>query len=272
MSFQILGLLGPAGSGKDVVADWFYKKGFLKLAFSDPMKRYAKDLFNYDTEQLWGPSELRNLAHPADDTWWMEAVARWGKVTNRFINELFENTFSNGDIGRIDAYVSLMKWFSDLRMYTQKNCALLSPRVVLQTVGTEWGRHLNENLWANYALDRIVPTLRDGNGVWYSQMAGCGSRGSGTDVAAGVIIPDHRFLNEVLQTQRHGGFVIRLSRPGKPRTISPGLEGHASEHQQLELPIPVNYEVELPEGLDLVESRLERLWKDQPWASVASSP
>jgi hypothetical protein len=270
MSFQVLGLLGQAGSGKDVVADWFCKKGFVKVAFADAMKRYVNDLFLYTPEQLWGASELRNVEHAAGDRWWMDVVTRWGRATNKFVNEMFYHSFSNGHVGRVDAYISLMQWFTNLRIYTQKiSDAKLSPRVVLQTLGTEWGRKLDENLWTGYVYDRVIPALK--TGIWYCPERGLFSRGSvycdGADVAAGIIIPDHRFLSEVLQTQKHDGYVLRITRPGKPVRAAPGVARHASEQQQLELPIPVNYDLEMPEGLDLVVDRLERLWKDQPWAN-----
>lgn len=260
--FQIIGVLGQSNTGKDVVADWFYRKGFIKLAFSDPMKRYARDLFDYEPLQLWGPSEERNKELVANDPWWMKVVSNWGKATNKFVNELFVHTFSNGHVGRTDAYLSLMHWLADLRRYTQSHAAMLSPRVVLQTLGTEWGRKLDPDLWLNYAYGRIVPGLKDGRsydceyGLYAeSTMTGC----------PGVIITDHRFYNEVLATRKQDGFVIKLSRPHNPNQKPPGLSGHASEHDQQNSVMPISYELELPEGLDLVDLRLQKLWEDHPW-------
>lgn len=262
MSFQILGILGQAGSGKDVVADWFYQKGYVKLAFSDPMKRYVQELFGYSIEQLWGVSELRNKDMVADDPWWMGVAANWGKATNKFVNEMFSHTFSNGHIGRVDAYVSLMQWFTGLRIYSQKHALLLSPRIVLQTLGTEWGRKLDDNLWVNYAYDRIIPELM--KGTHYDRACGLGAPNTMTG-CPGVFITDHRFYNEVLATRQHDGFVLRVSRPGRPVKDSPGLQGHLSENEQLTAIMPISYELELPEGLDKVDERLKKLWEDKPW-------
>ena len=61
---MIIGLTGnpPAGSGKDTVADYLVKEyGFCKVALADPLKRICADVFGWDAETLWGPSENRNV-------------------------------------------------------------------------------------------------------------------------------------------------------------------------------------------------------------------
>ena len=55
---KLLGICGKAGSGKDTAAAYLIEKhGFVKLAFADPLKRFAKGVFGFTSEQLWGPSE-----------------------------------------------------------------------------------------------------------------------------------------------------------------------------------------------------------------------
>jgi hypothetical protein len=57
----IIGICGKAGSGKDTIADILVKDhGFVKVALADPLKRFCQDIFEFTTEQLWGPSEKRN--------------------------------------------------------------------------------------------------------------------------------------------------------------------------------------------------------------------
>lgn len=59
----IIGVCGKAGSGKDTIADILVKDhGFVKVAFADPLKRICQEVFEFTTEQLWGPSEKRNEA------------------------------------------------------------------------------------------------------------------------------------------------------------------------------------------------------------------
>lgn len=69
---RLIGISGRAGSGKDTVADYLWKKyGFLKMSFADPLKRAASNMFGvkleafYDQEMkeeiidFWGLSPRR---------------------------------------------------------------------------------------------------------------------------------------------------------------------------------------------------------------------
>lgn len=58
---KLLGLSGLAGAGKDATADILVRDhGFVKVSLADPMKRICADVFDWDEERLWGPSEKRN--------------------------------------------------------------------------------------------------------------------------------------------------------------------------------------------------------------------
>jgi len=58
---MIVGILGPAASGKDTMADHLVSKyGFVKVGLADPLKRICKDIYAFSDAQLWGPSEARN--------------------------------------------------------------------------------------------------------------------------------------------------------------------------------------------------------------------
>lgn len=53
---------GSAGAGKDAVADFLVKDhGLARIALADPMKRmiYGENLWPFNEEQMWGPSERR---------------------------------------------------------------------------------------------------------------------------------------------------------------------------------------------------------------------
>lgn len=59
---KILGISGLARSGKDTCADIIVKNyGYVKIAFADKIKRICRDLYGFSYEQLWGPSELRDM-------------------------------------------------------------------------------------------------------------------------------------------------------------------------------------------------------------------
>jgi hypothetical protein len=106
----------------------------------------------------------------------------------------------------------------------------LSPRVALQTLGTEWGRGCHPEVWIRYGL-RVASELLAGE-RWYTPSAGLveeeGRR------AAGVVIADCRFANEAAAVKRAGGQAWRVIRPGCDGAV--GVSGHASEAEQKTLP------------------------------------
>lgn len=62
---RLIGVSGPAGSGKDTFADFLAgDHRWVKIALADPIKRAAADWFDWDHERLWGPSTKRNEPDP----------------------------------------------------------------------------------------------------------------------------------------------------------------------------------------------------------------
>lgn len=258
MNFTVLGLVGPAGSGKDYVADWFVKnKHFVKIAFADPMKRFVLNTFpNITVDQLWGPSEERNKEFDISEIWWFEAIGHFGEGAKEIVN----NVLNDGN--RVDAYLKLHDWFTWLRrQYPNK----ISARVILQTLGTEWGRTIDPLLWAKYAHETAYFVSQ---GHFYSQASGPRKRVPG-EVSAipGAVIPDHRFKNEIDLTQERGGYVIRLNRvaiEGKEGNV--GIQGHPSELEMRGIPGDAfDFVLYLEEGLDKVDWALETIAKDKSW-------
>ncbi len=77
----------------------------------------------------------------------------------------------------------------------------VSPRHMMQTLGTEWGRNcIKDDLWLLLAQQQL---LRHG---------------------VGMVIPDIRFENEADWVRRYGGRIIHLSRPEATSVLS-----HVSE-------------------------------------------
>lgn len=69
-----------------------------------------------------------------------------------------------------------------------------SPRRLLQTLGTEWGRAVvGQDIWINICLRRARQNLQAGFQL--------------------VVIPDVRFLNEAVAIREAGGRIIRVTRP-----------------------------------------------------------
>jgi hypothetical protein len=244
-NFPIIGICGPAKSGKDLVADWFNTKGLIKAPFSYPMKRFVQDVFACDTNQLWGPSELRETPFNYSDEKWFGVMERAMKTMPSFLEEVTQQ----GE--RVTAYLSLCEWLG--RMLEQ-NRAIdgLSLRYVLQTLGTEWGRKkVNPLIWINYLYNKTLPRLKS------------------YPVYSGVVIPDHRFLNEIQATQAHGGYCIKLRRLAiqKESAISNvGIDGHQSEVEMRDIPdSEFDLILELPEGINNVYTILEQIFEDKAW-------
>jgi len=76
-----------------------------------------------------------------------------------------------------------------------------SPRKLMQTLGTEWGRNLiNPDLWLILAKQRLL------------------------NYGPGMIIPDVRFENEAAWVRSQGGTLIHVERPGSEKVAA-----HSSE-------------------------------------------
>jgi hypothetical protein len=96
-------------------------------------------------------------------------------------------------------------------------CELLggrTPRVAMQTLGTDWGRNMvGPDLWVNATMLRVD-----------------------ADLARGlvVVIDDLRFDNEALAIRKRGGLVVQLERPGVSYTgehaSEVGVSGHLIHH------------------------------------------
>lgn len=61
---MLIGITGKAGVGKDVVAEYLWRKhSFVRIAFADPMKRAAQEIFGLTDEQTWS-RELKEVVIP----------------------------------------------------------------------------------------------------------------------------------------------------------------------------------------------------------------
>jgi len=144
---RLIGLAGPAGSGKDTIADYLVETyDYDKMSFAAPIKDALCAMFN------WDPSKL-------NDREWKEAVLP--------------------DIGK-------------------------SPRQLMQTLGTEWGRNLvNPHLWLIIAKGEIE----------YAQHHDFD-----------IVVSDVRFENEAKMIREMGGVIWHIERDPKAAKMA-----HASE-------------------------------------------
>ena len=97
----------------------------------------------------------------------------------------------------------------------EKPCYLLggkTPRLGMQTLGTEWGRlTMYQNIWVD---------------AWYRRVNGILQAGGM------VVCDDARFPNEIEAAHKLGGYVFEIIRPVTDHTLS--LDSHISENHELE--------------------------------------
>lgn len=216
---MIIGICGRAGSGKDTAADFLVKEhGFVKVALADPLKRIAREVFDFTDEQLWGPSEKRNEEDPR---------------------------YPRYDINDKKCYCG--KKFRDAEDFRDhlpchSGPANLTPRYALQQLGTEWGRNCYSNVWVDYAI-RVAKKLLEDGSVMYSAKEGIvpdyllraqAKYQVGDNKPAGIVISDVRFINEVIAIKAAGGKVWKIERPAAGLSGTAGQ--HASETEQEKIP------------------------------------
>lgn len=111
--------------------------------------------------------------------------------------------------------------------YRRANGEGLSPRHALQTLGSEWGRDCDPDVWIRYAL-MCAERLMSSRLLHYSGEQGL-VYGSERPIPRGVVIPDVRFANEMKAIRGAGGQVWRVTRG----TSLDGAESrHVSETEQ----------------------------------------
>lgn len=125
--FDIIGLTGPAGSGKDTVADILVTQaGFTKMAFADPLKSEVAQAFQIDLSFL---TQRETKEQP------MRCLA-----LSRCLDE--------GFVARMIVMFTLRKERLDLD-------APRSPRQIMQWWGTDYRRHQQHNYWISITFHRI---------------------------------------------------------------------------------------------------------------------
>jgi hypothetical protein len=97
---------------------------------------------------------------------------------------------------------------------------LLTPRVALQQLGTNWGRSCYQDVWIDYAA-AIYKKLSAGDFAYSAQKGVYYCKGAGP---RDVVVPDIRFDNEARGLSKHGARVWCVKRP------VPKLEGAAGCH------------------------------------------
>jgi len=206
-----IGIHGASESGKDTAADYIITTfGGEKVSFADPLKHLCRDVLGFTQIQLWGPSKHRNepvQRYIGEERAEACHIARvrlrdYGPSWIVAVLPYF------GPEKRATAFTALVAWLEDcLRQ------PALTPRYALQTLGTEWGRAQDPDIW-----------------LWFAK-ADVERRG----LTGYAVIPDCRFLNEAQFLQRLGAPLIEVIRPGHDgsNALAAGVAAHASEMSRI---------------------------------------
>jgi len=241
---RVIAFAGNLNSGKDTAAERVAEiHGFTRIGLADPLKRLGSVAFDFSFQQLWGPSDYRNAVdkryYEEPGEWHPEPSQEWFYAEDRIIvdgapwleDDVFEYT---NKVEKAEAHTKLINWFKWLRE-THPN---LSPRVMLQTLGTEYGREaLYSDVWIDIGLEtsrrllsgkydpetRLAATkYQEKYGLLYGDVSKWDGKG--------VIIPDVRFPNELRAIKAAGGQIWRIYRPETDgKATDTGVAGHASE-------------------------------------------
>ena len=217
---RLIGLAGKARSGKDTVAGMIQElvPGTRTLAFAEPMKRFLKEIFDWDERHVSGA-----LKEVGDPRYIKDAAGlHTGTCCATRMKEKPESDWS--DCPGLPAPI------------------FLTPRYAMQRLGTEFGRTCYPNVWVEYAMrqaqrmfaDRFDPVAADDNAyglvcrncTLMKHMHGADGK-CHRDVPPLVVITDCRVVNEAEAIRDAGGVVWKIDRPGAGATG--GIAKHASE-------------------------------------------
>ena len=178
-------LCGPAGVGKDTVADLILEfiPGSVKLAQADAIKDFCRDALGLSDRQLYGSLKEKEKAfvlRPGKHV--VTRNADWTPAQRRRIYQVVPAWLSRLHVDVDEHAPSLFSWIDRLPRKT-------TPRHIMQTLGTEWGRSVDPLLWAKDAWRRVNASLVAG--------------------ASFVAVTDGRFRNEILYaTYQHAPSVL----------------------------------------------------------------
>lgn len=215
ISLPIILICGNAGSGKDTAANHIAQQySGMTLGQADPIKRFIHKVFNFNSDQLWGPSELRNARDPRFndlDLHEMREVLdsleyRYNKVAPIWLKGVLGTSNS---FAATDARTALDIFFKQFLKSVSSHRGI-SPRETLQVIGTEWGREtVDANLWVNKALQTSQKLLH--GRCFYTHSFGL-EKDKNQPVPGFVIVPDGRFANEIMHFRASGALTIKIER------------------------------------------------------------
>jgi hypothetical protein len=171
---KVIAVCGRLGTGKDTVSDMVsLETSMASAALASPLKSFAAKIFRVEDANFYGASERRSIPFVKPiDRGWLHASAEWMEQS-----ELWHEQIQHMFDGRVTAKQAADQLIEGL----SPALPITTPRVLLQYIGTEWGRALWDEVWL-YAVKRLV------------QMD--------PETPLVFVIPDCRFPNEAAYLKR----------------------------------------------------------------------
>jgi hypothetical protein len=192
-------LCGVSKSGKSTLG-WNFERrfGHVPVAFADPLKKAAHEIFGFDSDHLWGPSHTRETRYDEFEfSGWCFECQQQMEGPERHLS-LFE--LDDEEKIRVVA----LKHHDDNNYWLCPSCGAEAPKSVtvreaLKTMGTAWGRKYCKDLWSISCFAKMRPNKS-------------------------YVVTDCRFDNERHNSWKRGACVVLLKR-GLAESTSP----HPSE-------------------------------------------
>lgn len=210
---MIIVIGGVRGSGKDTVGDYLKAShGWHKEAFANPLKEMVKFAFPaFTDEDLYGPSSNRERQYEQYPM--SETCPSCG-------GGLLVETFDTHPPAHSKRCFPCKTYYP----------MFVSPRVALQTLGTEWGRRLYKDVWIDAAFARLHKFFSESPHRTVVETTETSVSLSPRSIKHAVIT-DCRFLNEVRGSKRNGAKVVKLT-----RGLAQSSDVHASEAEFRTIP------------------------------------
>lgn len=189
-------LFGVKGSGKDTAAAKMTQFNFRPTSFAEPLKAMVAIAFpEFSRSDLYGSSDRRETPYRQYE---------FGRVCLDCGGDDFDLCNKDGTYSAAGG--------ADGELYTHFSCQrcaaiypkYITPRIALQTLGTQWGRRLHPSIWASAGLRRAHSLYG--------------------------IITDGRFRNELEAAQRSHAHTVLLL-----RGLAESTDPHPSEAELREM-------------------------------------
>lgn len=199
---MIIGISGKIGSGKDTVGKIIQGLVIGEEDFVDGISGFLEYYDDIDEERTPLPCQIKKFADTLKDIICM--------LIGCTREQLEDADFKNTELGEEwvcwflpdDKYPKLfpksadIEWIARGEKYFERK---LTPRMLLQLLGTECGRNIiHPNIWVN-ALMSEYKWINNPNGILRNM------------VAPNWIITDMRFPNELKAVKDRGGITIRVN-------------------------------------------------------------